>query len=166
MSVTAKSRSSGIRRTEVGSADEQARNHHSTRSAHETETAQDYVEGIADLIDEQGEARSVELARRMGVSHVTVIKTVARLQRRGLVKTKPYRAISLTPQGREMAKDSRHRHQLTVAFLVALGVSTETARRDAEGIEHHLSAETVGAFERYLGGDRMVFRQDLQDLQD
>ena len=163
MSVTTKSRPSGIRRPEVGSADEQARNHHSTRSAHETETAQDYVEAIADLIDEQGEARAVELARRMGVSHVTTIKTVARLQRRGLVKTKPYRAISLTPRGREMAETFRHRHRVTVAFLQALGVSTVTARRDAEGIEHHLSDETVAAFEAYLGGDRMSSGQDLHD---
>jgi len=152
VNAPAKSRYSGIRRPEAGSVDEQARNHHLTRADHETETAQDYVEAIADLIDERGEARTVELARRLGVSHVTVIKTIARVQKRGLVQTQPYRAIGLTRQGRALADLFRHRHRVTVALLQALGVSAETARRDAEGIEHHLSDETVRVFELFLGG--------------
>jgi len=137
-------------RPDVGSVDEQSRNHRQTRRAHETETAQDYVEAIADLIDEHGAARTVDLARRMGVSHVTVVKTVGRLQKRGFVSTKPYRAIGLTTRGRALAAAFRHRHRVTVAFLRALGIKEATARRDAEGIEHHLSEETVEAFEAYL----------------
>lgn len=137
-------------RPEVGSVDEQSRNHRQTRRAHETETAQDYVEAIADLIDEVGAARTVDLARRMGVSHVTVVRTVGRLQKRGLVSTQPYRAIDLTARGRALAAAFRHRHRVTVAFLRALGINEAIARRDAEGIEHHLSRETVAAFEAYL----------------
>jgi DtxR family manganese transport transcriptional regulator len=145
-----KSRSCRARRPKEGVASEQARNHLKTRTAHETETAQDYVEAMADLIDEHGTARIVDLARRMGVSHVTVIRSVARLQARGLVRTKPYRGIELTRLGATLAQEVRHRHRVTVAFLQTLGVSARTARRDAEGIEHHLSTETLAAFESFV----------------
>ena len=73
--------------------------------------AQDYVELIADLMREEGEARPVDLARRLGVSQATVTATVARLQRDGLVQTKPYRAIFLTEEGQAMADESAARHQ-------------------------------------------------------
>ena len=118
------------------------------------ETAQDYVEAIADLTAAHGEARAVDLARRFGVSHVTVIRTVARLQRDGYVSTRPYRSIFLTAAGSRLAKESRRRHEIVVAFLQALGVSDDIAQVDAEGIEHHVSKETLGAFLRHLNGRR------------
>lgn len=115
------------------------------RRQHATEIAEDYVELIDELIREQGEARSVDMAERLGVSHVTVAKTIQRLRRDGLVQTRPYRAIFLTPQGQKLAADCRSRHDLVVAFLRSLGVREETAERDAEGIEHHVSDETLRA---------------------
>ncbi|MGF1655839.1 MAG: manganese-binding transcriptional regulator MntR [Verrucomicrobiales bacterium] len=121
-----------------------------TRLAHSQERAQDYVEAIADLIDHTGEARAVDIAKVLGVSHVTVIRTIQRLQREGLVTTQPYRSIFLTDTGRRLASKAKARHQTVVAFLQALGVSTPTARKDAEGIEHHVSPETLQAFERFL----------------
>ena len=66
------------------------------REAHQTELAEDYVELIADLIAAHGEARAVDLARRLGVTNATVNKTVQRLMREGLVESRPYRAIFLT----------------------------------------------------------------------
>lgn len=123
-----------------------------TRHEHAMETAQDYVEAIADLDATRGEARAVDLARRLGVSHVTVIRTVARLQRDGFVSTQPYRAIFLTEKGSRLAEASRHRHQVVLEFLRALGVEERTAQIDAEGIEHHISPETLAAFKRYLAG--------------
>jgi len=114
------------------------------------ETAQDYVEAIADLAASQGEARVVDLARRLGVTHVTVNRTLARLQKAGYVSTKPYAAIFLTPSGSRLAEESRQRHQTVVSFLRALGVSEKIAEMDAEGIEHHVSPETLAAFERLL----------------
>ena len=121
-----------------------------TRHEHAMETAQDYVEAIADLAAAHGEARAVDLARRFGVSHVTVIRTVARLQRDGYVSTRPYRSIFLTDAGTSLAKESRRRHEIVVAFLRALGVSDAIAQIDAEGIEHHVSKETLDAFLRHL----------------
>jgi DtxR family manganese transport transcriptional regulator len=108
------------------------------------------VELIADLIEHQGEARLVDLARRLGVTHVTVNRTIQRLQRAGYVTTEPYRAIFLTPDGERLARESRERHDLVVRFLVALGVPASVAESDAEGIEHHVSRETLKAFRKYL----------------
>ena len=79
--------------------DEQADHHRQTRLARQTEIAEDYVELIADLIDSTGEARSADISRRLGVTHASVTKMVARLQQSGLVTTQPYRAIFLTDEG-------------------------------------------------------------------
>jgi len=114
------------------------------------EIAQDYVEAIADLSDSVGEARVVDLARRLGVTHVTVNRTLARLQQAGYVNTRPYRAIFLTDAGRKLAEECKQRHETVVAFLRSLGISERVAEMDAEGIEHHVSPETLTAFERRL----------------
>ena len=121
-----------------------------TRLKHARETAEDYVEAIADLSVAAGEARVVDLARRLGVSHVTVNRTLARLRREGLVTAQPYRAIFLTPAGRRLANESRRRHETIVRFLKSLGVSEAAAVIDAEGIEHHVSSETLAAIVRWL----------------
>ena len=121
-----------------------------TRRQHAQERAQDYVEAIAALVAGRGEARATDLAKSLGVTHVTVIRTVQRLQREGLVTTQPYRSIFLTGSGRKLAGKARARHEKVVTFLEALGVPPSTARADAEGIEHHVSAETLGAMEKFL----------------
>lgn len=121
-----------------------------SRSDRAAETAQDYVEAIADLSAALGEARVVDLARRLGVTHVTVNRTLARLQKIGFVNTKPYRAIFLTEAGHKLAAECKQRHETVTAFLRSLGVPEKAAELDAEGIEHHVSPETLAAFERRL----------------
>jgi DtxR family manganese transport transcriptional regulator len=123
---------------------------HQTRQDHASEIAEDYAEAIAELADSVGEARVVDLAKRLGVTHVTVNRTIARLQRDGLVTSQPYRAIFLTDKGRRVAIASKQRHEIVVAFLRSLGVSERVARLDAEGMEHHVSAETLAAFKAAL----------------
>jgi DtxR family manganese transport transcriptional regulator len=105
---------------------------------------------IAELIAKTGEARVIDLARGLGVTHVTANRTIKRLQRQGLVTTEPYRSIFLTPVGRRLAKESRERHDLVARFLTALGVPASVAESDAEGIEHHVSRETLAAFVKHL----------------
>ena len=117
------------------------------RADHSSELAEDYVELIADLIDEKGEARGSDIAMRLGVANATVVK---RLQDAGLVTQEPYRSIFLTGDGWKMAEDGRRKHKIVEAFLLALGVSEETARIDSEGIEHHVSEETLRAMARFL----------------
>ena len=114
------------------------------------EITQDYVETIADLSASLGEARVVDLARRLGVTHVTVNRTLARLRQAGYVNTRPYRAIFLTEAGHKLAEECRRRHNTVVSFLRSLGISEKVAEMDAEGIEHHVSPETLAAFERLL----------------
>lgn len=120
------------------------------RQAHQNENAEDYVELIADLIDVNGEARVVDLSKRFGISHATVNKTVARLKKEGLVVSEPYRSIFLTDIGRELAKSCKKRHIIVLEFLKSMGVSEDIAEMDAEGIEHHVSKETLDAFEKYI----------------
>ena len=121
-----------------------------TRLQHAQARAQDYVEAIADLIVTIGEARATDLAKSLGITHVSVIRTVQRLKREGLVTAQPYRSIFLTAAGRKLAAKAKARHGTVIAFLEALGISPSTARSDAEGIEHHVSPETLEAFERFL----------------
>ena len=120
------------------------------RKDHAQELAQDYVEMIAELIDKTGEARLTDLARGLGVTHVTANQTIKRLLRKGLVTSQPYRSIFLTGEGKRLAKESRHRHETVVEVLKALGVPDGVAESDAEGIEHHVSRETLDAFVGYL----------------
>lgn len=120
------------------------------REAHQTETAEDYVELIADLIEVNGEARVVDLSTRFGVSHATVNKIISRLKKEGLVIAQPYRSLFLTQEGHSLALKCKERHKIVVAFLQSIGVSEKTAEMDAEGVEHHVSEETLDAFRFYI----------------
>ncbi len=120
------------------------------RQDHSKETAEDYVELIDALIRDTGEARAVDIADRLGITPVTVSKTVQRLQREGYLTAQPYRSIFLTDQGRRLAEASRARHAMVIRFLEAIGVSPEVAETDAEGIEHHVSSQTLAAMERFV----------------
>lgn len=116
------------------------------RRAHQSEVAEDYVEMISDLIAETGEARTVDLAARFGVTSPTVNAIVRRLQREELVETRPYRSIFLTEAGMALAEASRARHRIVRDFLVTIGVPDSIAEEDAEGVEHHVSEETLAVF--------------------
>ena len=116
------------------------------RRAHQSEVAEDYVEMISDLIEETGEARTVDLAARFGVTSPTVNAIVRRLQRENLVETRPYRSIFLTEAGKALAESSRARHEIVQDFLVTIGVPETIAEEDAEGVEHHVSEETLAVF--------------------
>ncbi len=88
----------------------------------------------------------MDIATRMGVTAPTVAKTLDRLARDGLITRAKYRSIFLTEQGRALARECRHRHEIVLQFLLSLGLDAETAERDAEGIEHHVSESTLKLF--------------------
>lgn len=119
------------------------------REAHQTETTEDYVELIADLIEVQKEARASDLAVRLGVSNPTVSKVLSRLQDEGFIESQPYRSIFLTKKGESLAKRCKERHQIVLDFLIRLGVDPETAEFDAEGIEHHISEQTLEIMKKF-----------------
>lgn len=120
------------------------------RQAHSMESTEDYVELIDDLISAHGEARLVDLAERLGISQPSAGKTLARLQREGYVTSEPYRSIFLTDKGKSLANAARERHDLVYRFLRCIGVSEETAKIDSEGVEHHVSKETLDAFQKII----------------
>lgn len=128
----------------------QARRFGKARSARSGALLEDYVELIADLLANVGEARPTDIARRLGVSHPTAINTISRLKRAGLATARPYRGVFLTEEGRKLAARVRARHRLVVDMLLALGVPAETAEADAEGIEHYVSEITLKAFAQFL----------------
>jgi DtxR family transcriptional regulator, manganese transport regulator len=121
-----------------------------TRRDNAKEISEDYAKAVAGLIAETGEARVVDLARRLGVTHVTVNRTIARLKKAGFVEAQPYRGIFLTETGRALAATCQNRHEVVATFLRSLGISERVAEMDAEGIEHHVSPQTLAAFESVL----------------
>jgi DtxR family manganese transport transcriptional regulator len=128
----------------------QARRFGKTRTAQSTALLEDYVELIDDLHASTGEARPTDIARRLGVSHATAIKTISRLKRAGMATARPYRGVFLTEAGTALAQRVRARHRLVVDVLRAIGVPAEAAEADAEGIEHHVSETTLKAFARFV----------------
>lgn len=140
----------GSENAELAAEPAQARRFSRARKARSAATLEDYTEMIADLIAVNGEARTTDIARRLGVAHPTASKTIARLKREGLVTARPYRGIFLTEAGAAMAKSAGQRHRLVVELLVAVGAPREAAEADAEGIEHYVSAATLRAFEAFL----------------
>lgn len=123
------------------------------REANRRETAEDYVELIDDLADAHGEARLVDLSQTLGVSAATARKVLDRLQREGLVESRPYRGLFLTARGQALAAWSRERHAIVESFLRTIGVPGPAAEVDAEGIEHHVSTDTLKAMARFVGRD-------------
>lgn len=120
--------------------------HARTRKDHKTETAEDYCEAVADIRQEKSTCRVGDLATHFAVSHVTASKIISRLKNEGLMQGKPYGPIELTEKGSFLAQQSKRRHKIVLDFLLALGIDPSTAEIDAEGMEHHVSGETLQAF--------------------
>lgn len=140
----------GIKKvTQLVNVEEHVEGFRQVREAHRRELIDDYVELISDLIREVGEARQVDMAARLGVSQPTVAKMLKRLAGVGLIQQIPWRGVFLTPEGEKLAQETRERHQIVETFLLAIGVSQEIARRDAEGMEHHVSEETLERFRQF-----------------
>lgn len=118
------------------------------RLQHSLENTSDYLEAIAKLIAETGAARVVDLAKMLGVSKATVTKKVAQLQKEGYVRSEPYRSIYLEPSGLEIAREAQRIHEIVLNFLLAAGVPSGVAEADSEGIEHHVSKETIAALKK------------------
>jgi DtxR family transcriptional regulator, manganese transport regulator len=121
-----------------------------TRNNRRAEIVEDYVELVDDLLTDAGEARQIDIAKRLGVAQPTVAKMLKRLASDGLVVQRPYRGVFLTEEGKALASRVRERHRIVESFLRALGIGEESARIDAEGIEHHVSDETLETFRKFV----------------
>lgn len=121
-----------------------------TRNHHSSELAEDYVEIISDLIAYKGVAKIKDIAEHMGVSHVTVIRTIDRLKKRGYILSEKHQSLALTEEGMKLAAFSKERHEFLLKYLMALGVPEMIAKIDVEGMEHHISHTTMNAFRAHL----------------
>lgn len=112
--------------------------------------AEDYVALIADLLDREGAAWPAGIARRLGVSQITMCKAIGRPKRKGLAHARPYRGVYPTEEGQDLARRVHARHRTVVVLLKVVGVAPQVAEADAEGIEHHVSDAALEVFERFL----------------
>ena len=119
------------------------------RNAHRTENTEDYLELIADLLNQNGEARIVDIAQKLDIAQATANKTIKRLVSQGYLKKEPYRSIFLTIKGQVIANNSKKRHRIVYNFLINLGIDKITASADSEGIEHHVSEKTLTKMEKF-----------------
>ena len=124
--------------------------HESVRRDHASELAEDYVEAILQIETLGKVTRISDLQDVFSVSHVTVIRTLKRLEDQGLVSRSRKAGIRLTEAGTRLARQSAERHQLVFAFLRKLGVSEIQAQIDTEGLEHHFSNESLAALKDFL----------------
>lgn len=108
-------------------------------------SAEDYLERIHELIDEKGYARAVDIANALGISQSSVSSMVQKLAAEGLLNYEKYRGMTLTEEGRRVALAVHERHEILKRFLSLLKVPQKAQERDIEGLEHHISNETVRA---------------------
>lgn len=112
-------------------------------SSSPSQSAEDYLERIHELIEEKGYARVVDIASSLRVKQASVTNMVKKLGELGYLNYEKYRGLVLTDKGRAVAERIQQRHETLSRFFSLFGLDQETQALDIEGIEHHLSPETV-----------------------
>ena len=113
------------------------------RNQNKNEILEDHVEAIQEISEIKGDVKNADLSIHFGVSQATINKNLKRLISSKLATSEPYRSIFLTDEGKKLAAISKEKHEIVYQFLIKLGVSKKTAQYDSEGIEHHVSDETL-----------------------
>ncbi len=119
-------------------------------SPSESTAVEDYLEVIVQLIDAKGYARVADVANTLGIAQPSVSNMVRRLDEKGLINLEKYRGFTLTEQGETLARGIVRRHQLLEEFLALLGIPSEIAYQDLEGMEHHISPQTLAGIEQLV----------------
>lgn len=133
-----------------------------------TPSMEDYIEQIYILIQDKGYARVSDIAEALNVHPSSVTKMVQKLDRSEYLIYEKYRGLVLTPKGKKVGKRLLDRHELLEDFLRIIGVSEEIIYDDVEGIEHHLSWETldrIGDVVDYFEGNEKR-QNDLKQIQE
>ncbi|MWC29237.1 transcriptional regulator MntR [Paenibacillus sp. MMS18-CY102] len=127
-----------------------------------TPSMEDYLERIYKLIDEKGYARVSDIAEGLEVHPSSVTKMIQKLDKDNYLIYEKYRGLVLTNKGKKMGKRLVDRHQLLESFLEIIGVQEENIYRDVEGIEHHLSWDSITCIETLVE----YFRHDSTRLEE
>ncbi len=120
-----------------------------TKNRKSIELFEDYVEAINEILIKKGSVKNVDLCKYFGVSNATVCKNIQRLIKEDLVESEKYKNIFLTKNGKILAEKSNTRHEILYKFLTRLGVPDKIAEVDSEGMEHHISKETLYMMKKY-----------------
>ncbi len=105
-------------------------------------SAEDYLEAILKLKEQQGQVRSIDIVNEMGFSKPSISVAMKHLRENGYITMDPDGYITLSKPGMEVAQRIYARHKLLTKFLVSLGVTETIAAQDACKIEHDISDET------------------------
>lgn len=108
-----------------------------------TPSMEDHIEIIYSLIEQKGYARVSDIAEALSVLPSSVTKMVQKLDKDGYLIYERYRGLVLTPKGQKLGKRLLQRHDLLEQFLRLIGVEEDRIYRDVEGIEHHLSWNSI-----------------------
>ena len=115
-----------------------------------SESTEDHLERIQELVDRKGYARVTDIALALGLSRSAVSNMVRRLAARGFVNYERYRGFTLTAKGRAVASHIRVRDQTLTQLLQLLGLRREIVAQEVEAIEHHLRPETLRVFSKLV----------------
>ncbi|WP_405115038.1 transcriptional regulator MntR [Paenibacillus sp. FSL K6-1217] len=126
-----------------------------------TPSMEDYLERIYKLIDEKGYARVSDIAEGLEVHPSSVTKMIQKLDKDEYLIYEKYRGLVLTSKGKKVGKRLVDRHQLLEEFLGIIGVQQEHIYKDVEGIEHHLSWDSITRIETLVE----YFRRDEARVQ-
>lgn len=112
-------------------------------SSSPSQSAEDYLERIHELIEEKGYARVIDIASSLKVKQGSVTSMVQKLGELGYLNYEKYRGLMLTEKGRAVACRIQKRHETLSRFFSLFELDAGTQQHDIEGIEHHLSPATV-----------------------
>lgn len=132
-----------------------------------TPSMEDYLEQIYLLIDQKGYARVSDIAENLSVQPSSVTKMVQKLDKDDYLIYEKYRGIVLTPKGKKIGQRLLLRHELLEQFLELIGVKKENIYNDVEGIEHHLSwnsIDRIGDLVQYLEKNKQEYEDYLKEL--
>lgn len=115
-----------------------------------TESMEDYLEAIADIVARQGFVRVSDVAEQLDIRRASVSLMIKRLAELGYLNHVPYRGFTLTAQGEKLAARVKERHETLTEFFQLLGLPADALQRDVEGIEHHVSGDTLRLLHRFI----------------
>ena len=115
-----------------------------------SQNVEDYLERIYELIELKGYARVSDIATALSLSRPSVSIMVQRLDKLGFVRYEKYRGLTLTTKGMDVARRIQRRHVILTEFFTLLELDRNVIARDVEGIEHHLSSESLKKLERIV----------------
>ena len=117
-----------------------------------SDAIQHYLREVYKLGASGNRVSTTALAREMGVSPASASAMVKKLAALGLVEHEPYRGVTLTAEGEQVALEVIRHHRLLEQYLAeTLGVPLEDVHAEADRLEHALSEELEARIDRSLG---------------